>query len=234
MKENGLKFLERDHVLHMSMIFPIIRGTADILYAGQDGVFLRETESNVYMINVEDFSVAKKLVDKVGKQAQICVYQKDTADYLHEKHCHKKYVKNVQAVYRKPKCVMNTRLLDIQPLNLSHLNLVHKHFDYLEYNYLQSRLECGAIFGGVLNGEFFGFIGTHAEGAMGILKVIEKFRGQGLALELGSFMVNNLIGRGEVPYSQIEYDNEASIVMHKKLGFDISSDTIYRLIDWVS
>jgi len=48
---------------------------------------------------------------------------------------------------------------------------------------------------------------------------------------LGGFMINTLLDRGEVPFSQIEFDNEPSISAHKKLGFKISSNTLYRLID---
>jgi len=61
--------------------------------------------------------------------------------------------------------------------------------------------------------------------------VPSEFRGQGHAFELEGYMVNILLGREHMPFSQIEYNNDASIGLHKKLGFEISTDTIYQLID---
>lgn len=230
--QRALEYLEKNILLHMSIIFSIKRGTADIIYAGCDGVFIKEAESGVYMLALDNFEKGKKLVNEIGKQAHICVYRKDIADYLYEKYGYKKYAKNVQAVYRKTEHVkLNSHALDIQPLTLTHLEWVHKYFGHLDYDYLKNRIECGAVYGGRFDGKLCGFVGVHAEGAIGILKVLEKFRKQGFSLELVGYMANILLSKGEIPFSQIEFDNAASIGLHKKLGFEISSDTLYRLID---
>jgi len=233
MKERALEYLQRNSVMYMAMICPIRRNTADIIYAGQDGVFIKDSESGVYMLAVNNFDMGRKLVDEAGRQAHICVYQKGVADYIYEKHGHRKYVENLQAVYMKAEYVeINARILEIKPLALIHLDWVYQHYrDHLDYNYLKMRLEYGAIYGGYLNGELCGFAGTHTDGSMGIFKVLEKFRGRGFAVEIWSSMVNILLDSGEIPFSQIEYDNEASINLHKKLGFEISKATLYRLID---
>ena len=219
-------------MLHMSMILPIKRGTADIIYAGQDGVFIREMESDIYMMVSDDFDMGRDLMDGIGKQSHICVYRKDIADYLYEKYGYKKYVENVLAVYKKAEYVkQNQHTLDIQPLTPIHINWVHEHNNHLDYEYLNERLKCGAIYGGFLDGELCGSIGIHAEGAIGMIKILDNFKRQGFALELGGFMVNNLLDRGDIPFSHIEFDNKASIDLHKKLGFEISVDIFYRLID---
>jgi len=232
MTEIALEYLEKDSVLHMAMIGPIKSGTADIIYAGQDGVFMREEESGVYMLASSSFDKGKVLIDKVGRQSHVCVYRKDLADYLHEKYRYKKYVANLQAAYIKAEYVeLSTGVLDIQPLILTHLDWVHEHYhDHLDYDYLKRRIERGAIYGGCLDDELCGFVGVHADGSMGILKVLEEFRGRGLAAELVGAIVNILIDKEETPFSQIEHDNEASIGLHKKLGFEVSTGLVYRLI----
>ena len=230
--KKAFEYLNRNNVLYMGMIFPIQRGTADIIYAERDGVFIRETESDVYFLVSDTFNRSKELTDGISRQSHICVYRKDIADYLYEKYNYKKHAKNLQAVYTRTKYVeQNSHVLDIQPLTLTHLGWVHRHNNHLDSEYLKERLKCGAIYGGYLDGELCGSVGIHAEGAMGILKVLKQFRKQGFASELVGNMVNILLGRGDVPFSQIEHDNEASIGLHKKLGFEISTDTLYRLID---
>jgi GNAT superfamily N-acetyltransferase len=166
-------------------------------------------------------------MDRIGRQAHICVYQKDIADYFYQKYGYKKYAINVQAVYKKTDYVeLISRSLGIRPLSLAHLEWVHEHNGHLDYDYLKKRLGCGAIYGGYLGGELCSSVGVHAEGALGILKVLENLRRQGFALEIVGHMVNILLDRGEVPFSQIEFDNIASIGLHKKLGFEISTDTL--------
>ena len=233
MKDTALKYLEKESVAHMGMISPIKRNSADIIYAAEDGVFIREAKSKVYMITMSNFDKAKTLVDEEGKQPHICVYQKSTADYLYEKYSYRKYAENVQAAYME-KVHMNLppSSLEIKLLDYSLLDWVYEQYkDQLNLDYIKARLEEGAIYGGYLEAELCGFAGIHEEGSIGILKVLDKFRGRGYAAELMAGLVNILLDRGDTPYSQIEHDNKASISLHKKLGFEISKNTLYRLID---
>ena len=215
----------------MGMIFPIQRGTAYIIYAEQDGVFIKDTESGVYMLASDNFVKSKELLDAAGRRAHICLYQKATADYYHEKYNHKKYAINVQAVYTKTKHVkLCSRALDIRPLTHSRLDWVHEQNGH-DREYLKERLESGAIYGGYFHDELCGCVGVHTDGSIGMIAVLSKFRRRGFAFELEGYMVNTLLDRGHTPFSQIEFDNDASIGLHKKLGFEISADTLYRLID---
>jgi len=234
MEEKGLEYLEKDSVLHMAMIAPIKKGNAEIIYADYDGVFMKEMESGVYMIALDDFDKAKELLDKEDKPMHICAYQKNIADYLYEKYDYKKYVENVQAAYMKAEYIeVGHDTLEIQPLTLSQLDWVYENYsDHLSYDYLKKRIECGTLYGGALDGTLCGFVGVHADGSIGIMKVMEKFRGQGLATQLEGSMINIMLDKKEIPFSQIEFDNESSIGLHRKLGLEVSERTLYRLIDW--
>ena len=233
MEEKALNYLEKNNLFHMSMIFPIKRGSADIIYAGKDGVFFRERESGAYMLSCINIDKGIELMDTAGRQDLICVFQKDIAHYLNKKYNYKKCMENFQAVYTKKEPIdITARNLNIQALNLTHLDLIYKYYhDDVNYDYLKRRLCAGAIYGGFLNGELCGFAGTHEEGSIGILKVLENFRRRGFALELESYMMNIFIERGDIPFAQVKPDNEASIRLHKKLGFELSEDCLYWLFD---
>jgi len=230
----ALRYLDRDSVLYMAMIAPIKKGNAQILYAGFDGVFMKEVESGVYMITMECFDKAKKLLDTVVKIEHICAYRKDIADYLYAEREYKKYVENVQTAYMKKEHVeISSDVPLIRQLGIEYLDLVHENYrNHLSYDYLKRRIECGALYGGFVGDELCGFVGIHVDGSVGIMKVFEKFRGRGFATAFEGSIINIMIEKGEVSFSQIEFDNEASIGLHKKLGFEISGRTLYRLINW--
>ncbi|MGN1204663.1 MAG: GNAT family N-acetyltransferase, partial [Lachnospiraceae bacterium] len=62
-----------------------------------------------------------------------------------------------------------------------------------------------------------GFCGEHAEGSMGMLFIFPQYRKMGYASQIESFLINATIQKGYTPYCQIFSDNEASIMLQKKL-----------------
>jgi len=231
-KEKALEYLQRNNMLFAGMISPIQRGTVEFIYAGCDGVFIKETESSVYMLAMDSLDKGMGLLNEVGRQTHICFYQKALADYFYEKYSYKKYAVNVQAVYSKTEHAQsNSYTLEVLPLTFAHMDWVQEHLDHLGYDYLKERLGFGAIYGGYIDGEICGSVGIHAEGSIGMLHVLEMFRKRGFASELVAYITNILIDRGEIPFSQIEFDNKASTDLHKKMGYKVSTEKIFRLID---
>lgn len=233
MEEKALEYLERNSLFHTGMIFVIKRRSADIIHADEDGVFMKDISSGAYMLSFGNLDKAIDLLDSIGRQDLFCVYQKELSDYLQIKHNYKKRAENFQTAYTKQKPVeISAAELEIKPLTLEHLNIIYEHYSYyVSYDYLKRRLECSAIYGGFAEGELCGFVGTHEEGAIGILKVLEKFRRRGFAEALEGYMINTVLDRGEVPFVQVDPDNESSIKLQRKLGLEISKEMLYWLFD---
>jgi len=233
MKEKALEYLEKNSLFHMSMIFPIRRNSADIIYAEKDGVLLREMTSGAYMLTVSNLLTGRQLLDSLGRCDLLCMFQKEMSEYLLEKYSYKKCMENFQAVYTKKEHVKATpSSLEIRPLSLEYLDIIYEHYhDAVDYEYLKRRLSMHAIYGGFAGNELCGFAGTHEEGSIGILKVFENFRRRGYAEVLEGHLINTLLGRGEVPFAQVGPDNEASIRLHQKLGFELSREKLYWLFD---
>lgn len=232
-KKKALEYLEKDSLFHMGIIFPITRESADIIYAQSDGVFIKDRESGAYMLSVSNFDKGRELVDEAGRQVLFCVFQEDMANYISEKYAFGKCMENFQAVYKSGEPITASQTgLNICPLPLDYLDTLYEHYhDDVDYDYLKRRLERGAIYGGFFEEELCGFVGTHEEGSIGILKVFEKFRGRGFAFALEGYMLNLFLNRGAVPFAQVKPGNEASIKLHKKLGFELSSAKLYWLFD---
>ena len=71
-----------------------------------------------------------------------------------------------------------------------------------------------------------GFMGEHLEGAIGLLHVLPEYRNRGYAQELEAFMIEHMMKKGQVPYGHVVVDNEASMELQKKMGFEFWDGTM--------
>jgi tRNA (guanine37-N1)-methyltransferase len=74
--------------------------------------------------------------------------------------------------------------------------------------------------------DLVGFIGLHADGAMGMLEILPKYRRRGYASELLATLADTLLARGWLPWGQIFCDNEASFALNEKLGMTVGTDRL--------
>ena len=87
-------------------------------------------------------------------------------------------------------------------------------------------LEAGVMFGAFVDGRLAGFVGEHHEGSMGMLEVFPPYRGHGLGLALESFQINRYLSQGRVPFDQVIVGNEKSMGLQRKVGMELSKDTM--------
>ena len=81
--------------------------------------------------------------------------------------------------------------------------------------------------GGYLGDEMVCYAGLHGEGSMGMLYVFPEYRRRGFAEAIFGTLRNNQLEKGRLPYAQIIDGNDASIALHRKLGFKIADDMLY-------
>lgn len=225
----ALEFLERDRLLHMGMIFPVMRGSVEIVYEGRDGVLLRETESGAYMMSMSDRVKGTELLDQIGRQELVCLHQQWAADHMAE-YGYEKSLVCVQAVYEKKEPVALGKSLDIRALNAGHIDEIYAVYNKnVSYEYLKERLGRGALYGAYAGAELVGFGGTHAEGSIGILEIFDSHRGRGFGAELLGFVTNAILESGQIPFSQVTIGNKASMRLHQKLRFTMSDKELYWL-----
>ena len=110
-----------------------------------------------------------------------------------------------------------------------HIPFVVEHYSVKElctFEHMQDRMNAG-ILGVFYCDEPVGFIGTHREGAMGMLEVLPQYQRKGLALALQNAMSNELKKQGAYVYGQIIQNNTASFALQKKSGFTICNEPTY-------
>ncbi|MBQ3273174.1 MAG: GNAT family N-acetyltransferase [Solobacterium sp.] len=84
--------------------------------------------------------------------------------------------------------------------------------------YLKRCLRRGMI-GIEAEGQLAGYIGTHDEGAMGLLQILPQYRRRHYAEALETAMIRFLMADGRAVWGQVEESNTASRRLQEKLGF---------------
>lgn len=141
----------------------------------------------------------------------------------------------VAARFSKEKFEIKT---DIEIKKLTHEfdTLVWKTYGFIKDHdwgkYVAKESIDAGMYGGFLNGECVGFIGTHSEGTMGMLEILPQFRRRGYGEALEEYLVNDYISQGRIPYCHILETNTASLNLQSRMGFWLSEGKrIYWLDD---
>ena len=117
---------------------------------------------------------------------------------------------------------------EIRPLGEEFFSLILENYhSFTDPEYIHKRIAAGVMYGAFQKGELLGFIGMHAEGSVGMLEVLPQHRRKGAATALMAFMTGFCLERGWVPFSQIFHGNEASLALHRRLGWALSQRPLY-------
>ena len=223
-------YLSNNPLLHMGMIVPIQRGTAQILYAAKDGVCLLETKSNAYMLSASSHEIGSKLLELLPSEGIFSFHQSFMLEDFKTKVHYTTFLENYQAVYLSKEPLPVSCDIEIRLLDASYFEIIKATYDVdVGADYLKQRLEEGELFGGFASAGLVGFIGIHAEGSIGMLKVFDQHLGKGYGTALTAYAMNHQLTQGVTPFEQIGTSNEASLAIARKLGFSISTDKIYWL-----
>jgi len=220
MKSRAIEYLIKNPLLHMGMIDPIRRGTADIMYAEIDGVLIKEQKSNAYMLSVDNFEKGQGLINSILKCNLIVAYQKFMVDYILNRLGLTEKLECVQAVYMDKIKLNVEEELEIRQLDQNQIEVILEHYNKLSKYEIAELLKNENLFGGYRNGILIGFVGNHLEGSIGILEIFPQYRRLGYGVTLESYMVNQMLEKGLMPFGQIEINNEKSIALKRNLDLE--------------
>lgn len=99
-----------------------------------------------------------------------------------------------------------------------------EYFDFIKANY-STEVEDDYLIKRILTNVFVDTFDN--DKIVGFVEVIEQYRRQGLVQILETYLVDKLIKSDELLYLQVEVDNEPSIRLHEKLGYQYDIITRY-------
>lgn len=234
-KDVANDMLYKNFTLNVDMIECIRRGGVNILFASSDGVLIQDESSEIYMISAHNIDVAKKMIDLIPLDAEIIVVHQDF-------YC--KLIEDRVNLRLKMACYYSTwmkksliRILksevEVKLLTEENLNMVANNYssiDLVGKEYIEERIESGNMLGAFIDNSLCGFIGNHEEGSIGLLEVLKEYRGKGIATILQAEATNKALKDGRIPYGEVKDENEKSLGLQRKLGFEISKNKIYWLM----
>lgn len=119
--------------------------------------------------------------------------------------------------------------VEIRPLTMAEFPTVRATYRTVDDDvYITERIAEGML-GAWCDGELAGFIGTHAEGTVGLLEVLPQFRRRGIARALEAQMLRRLRSEGRRAYGNIALANKLSRTVHEKLGIRFAEKPVYWL-----
>jgi 8-oxo-dGTP diphosphatase len=112
----------------------------------------------------------------------------------------------------------------LQQLCIDHLGLVYdnsKYQQFLTTDYLNKRLELGGGFFVEQDGQPVAWVMTHDDGSVGMLHVLNKYRGRGYARILVQAMSKEVRKKDRPVFAHIEPVNLPSLNLFRSLGFEV-------------
>ena len=158
------------------------------------------------------------LLDTVKIGADIAVGPIALADRLSEKFGLARAVPCIQVVYPHAEVKVPDSDLVCTPATLDDVDFIMAHYQMETEEIIREYTVAGSIIIGRVGGDRVGFIGEHSEASMGILHVLEAYRGRGFAQMLELHMMRRFLNQGRIPFAHIVVDNIASLRLQAKLG----------------
>jgi GNAT superfamily N-acetyltransferase len=211
---------------HIDLLETLRQDLATVVFADESGVLVKGNSGGAWVLTVFDLQAAKRFVSMIEHDGNpICCHQ-DFCVPLLEKAGFRKDLRCNQAAYLRKELFPEQKGVSFRTLSLQDEPLVLEHYHLVSPSYIHERIEKGILEGVLLEGELMGFMGQHVEGSLGMLEIFPQARRKGLASALERHFCNRLLGEGRIPYCHIVQGNEASLALHKKLGFSVSQSSI--------
>ena len=228
----ALAYLNQNKLLFMNMLEVLRRGSADLLYAGEDGVLLYDREVQAHMLSARDRTALERFLPLLdGSSALVgheLWYREELAgrlDLWAEEPCYQ------AAWLAEEPPELPPFHGELRPLELDQVPFVYEHYTNSglgEVSAVERAVRRGML-GAFVDGACAGFVGFHTEGSIGFLEVLPPYRRRGLGEVLLLGAVRMAMERGQYPFAQVLRDNVPSLALHRKAGLTVSEDLLFWL-----
>lgn len=217
----------RDRALHADLLESLRRGTAEVLWDAPHAVLLRERTTQLLLFAADDYEAGTRVLSTVSPEDWIVVRGDGMMEFARDRLQMQRTVPCWQVLYEKAEPLPLRGTLTIRHPDEADYEKVRATYRNASDAELRADFARADFLGAYANGSFAGYIGTHSEGAMGLLEIFPEYRRRGYAQEIYSALINRQLRLGRLPYAQIVEDNAASMALQRKLGFTVSKKLIF-------
>lgn len=247
--------LMKQKLLHIDMIDAIERGVAELVFEEEGQYLLRNLETGIYYFaNLLETNIDKEGTE-VLQRISVTNYYEDTALLVvHTREDAKRMEKalgmtqigtcrlstytkkekaSVSGLYRPDGKPLEHGLAEgvyIRPLGIEYGELVMEAHPDTEEAYIEEQLEKGQMIGAFLEERLVGMAGRNDCGDIGLLYVYPDYRRKHIGKALFTYLVNEVLERGQIPYSMYdtgEKECEAIQNLLEQMGMYSSKSEIF-------
>lgn len=234
-KKKALEWLYQDELHHVMTIDLLERGNADILFSGNETLVVasddmllihcrnEEERTGFFQFLQEELSLHCYWVVK----AHDVEYLEALRDLLPTEP--RPYY---NAIYPDDAPIPKNKVegLEIHPLTMEEFQYVRSHYKTVDDDeYITWRIQSGSMLGAWLDGELTGFIGTHGDGAMGLMEVDPAYRRLGIGRALEGAMIRRQRQKKLRTFGNVDALNSTAREVHEKVGSIVDHRPVYWL-----
>lgn len=232
--------LDRDPLLYIDVAEALRREIGQVLYADEGGCLIGfphgEKPITEFTTLCGDLNAAKRVFPRLPWEREIlvAVHEEHCLPYLWQNYPVKPFLGETfhQMAYLKPTPPpLPDSPFAVRPLDVSHFDRVAAIHKDEDRSYLLERLGSGVMLGAFDGDILAGFIGVHAEGAMGLLQVHPDYRCRGVGKLLELHQICRHLAQGETPYGSVLTTNTASLSLQRSIGMTPSVPTFHWLFN---
>lgn len=223
--------IQKNPLLHLCITEPLRLGGARILKETPHGILAYDRRGDLYLLAADNYAEAEVLLSNVDMESvRFILLSSDAFEpliarcRLHYMRCHQ------AALLRAAPPAPDPRLTIAAPDEAAFARILELYrMDTPEE--LRRQADAGELFfARDARGADVGFVGLHPEGCFGMLEVLPEQRGRGYGAALEGHILRFCIETGRIPYCQVDVNNSISLNLQRKLGLEISPETM--LMAW--
>ncbi|MGI6737932.1 MAG: GNAT family N-acetyltransferase [Christensenellales bacterium] len=206
------------------------KGLTSIIRAADDAALMYAEYMHLHLLMANNDEAALRLLQGIDNIELIISDLPSLDSKLKDMYSLKLALPCYTVAYLKKEPILVADDVHISPISINQLGIIDKYYTLMTAEGIKNAILSGRLYGGYMNGEWVGFIGLHKEGTMGMLHIFEKYRRRGMGYTLEALLINRLLERGEIPYGHVVNNNQASLMLQKRIGMEKSKSTI----SWLS
>lgn len=223
--------IERNPLLHLNVTEPLRLGGAQILKETPHGILAYDRPGDLHLLAADSYAAAEALLADV-EGVRFIMLSSDAFEPLVARYGLRRMRCRQAALLKGAPPAPDPRLAIAVPDAAAFARILETyHMDTPEE--LRRRADAGELFfARDARGADVGFVGLHPEGCFGMLEVFPDQRGRGYGAALEGHILRFCVDTGRVPYCQVEVDNQISLNLQRKLGLEISPETMLMAWDF--
>ena len=220
--QDAMAYCRRSLVPRILPLAALERGTAQVLALEEGALLLYDPSFEGHVLCWDDENAARRLLRSFQAKELLMMEHVTLEEEARQIHGFAGGMVCYSCAYLSGEPVPETLPVALRLLSTADLPMVAAQHHGLDKEVLAYALREGRLFGGYMGEELVGFIGVHDEGSLGMLYVLELHRRRGYARAMEAQLINQRLQRGERVFGQIRVGNEASIALHRSMGYAIA------------